>query len=484
MKVIVGVFYLECNTFNPILTTKDSYVFAEGKEMLNRIHVCDIFEEAGIEIVPTISAVALPAGIMKEEDFWYFTNKILDVAKKEKNVDGIWLHLHGAMEVENIGPGDLKIVQELREIVGNDIPIGIALDAHANNDKSLNEYVNIIRGYRTIPHQDQPETERVVARGLVKFIKEKQNIKPALITLPMIVSGEKGLAGIEPLKSLFEKLDEYEEKEEIFTSSVFMGDPWADCPNSHLSVTVTPSREEHSALAQKLCRELADEVWRVRKEFDFEVPAIAPRDALDMAYEFNDKPIFISDSGDNTTGGAVGQGTEMLRLLLREKDFHGKKVLVTAIHDEKAYELCKDYHIEDAISIEIGSGFDDISQPVKVEGILKTKGKTLGYLLCDEDDVSGRCCTISIGDMDVVISNEATSFITLAHFKAAGLDWRDYDIIVLKQGYLFVELEKVSKLAILAVTKGATYQYIEDLDYKRLQRPIFPLDAIEELIIK
>lgn len=85
-------------------------------------------------------------------------------------------------------------------------------------------------------------------------------------------------------------------------------------------------------------------------------------------------------------------------------------------------------------------------------------------------------CTVSVDDLDVVIANRGESFITSNHFTRAGVDVRDYDLIVVKQGYLFDELSAVSKLDILAVTPGATYQRIEDIDYKNLPRPIFPMD--------
>ena len=191
MKIAVGLFYLECNTFNPDLVGREQFIFAEGQQVLPYLHVCDIFQEEGFELVPTIMASTLPAGRLKEDDFWFFANKILNTVRATPDLDGIFLHLHGSMEVENIGSGDLRLVKELRRIVGDSLPIGIALDAHANNDASLADYVNMIRGYHTIPHSDQPETEQAVARALVKFIREKRRIKPALTIVPAIISGKR-----------------------------------------------------------------------------------------------------------------------------------------------------------------------------------------------------------------------------------------------------------------------------------------------------
>ena len=49
MKVITGMFYLECNTFNPELVTKEKFIVSTGDTALIYLHVSDIFENAGFE---------------------------------------------------------------------------------------------------------------------------------------------------------------------------------------------------------------------------------------------------------------------------------------------------------------------------------------------------------------------------------------------------------------------------------------------------
>ena len=80
-----------------------------------------------------------------------------------------------------------------------------------------------------------------------------------------------------------------------------------------------------------------------------------------------------------------------------------------------------------------------------------------------------------------MISNAATSFITPGHFEAAGTPRDHYDILVIKQGYLFAQLRPFAKLAMMAVTKGATYQFIEELPYKHLMHPIFPFEDAHKI---
>lgn len=475
MKVAVGLFYLECNSFNPNFVTEDNFIYAEGEEVKKFIHVCDIFDQQGIEIVPTIMASTIPSANLKKDSFLNLVERLLKPII-ESNVDGIWLHLHGSMQVEEIGSGELYIVKKLREIVGDNVPIGITLDPHANNDEKFCDYINIVRGYHTIPHYDQPESERVTASLLLKMMQSKILVKPSLITIPMIISGEKGLDSREPLKSIYTEIEYLESLEEIASVTAFMGDPWSDCPNSHLSVAVVPSAPEHSDFAYECCKKLAKTIFERKDEFVFEAPTLPPQEALDLALSAKSRPIFLSDSGDNTTGGGVGNGTEMLRLLLSQNKLT-KKILITPIWDNDCYHQCISHSVGESFSLTLGQGNSEISKSVNLNATLLSTGVNLGYLN-NEQDICGNCCTLRINDfIDVMISDSPTSFISYPHFKAGGIVFEDYDIIVLKQGYLFAQLRPyTSEGYIMAATKGATYQFIEELPYKNLKRPIYPLD--------
>ena len=475
MKVVIGGFYHESNTFNPFPTTVDDFVFVEGEEMLDRVGSTEIFKSAGAEIVPTIYATALSSGILTEDTYRFYADKMLDVIRKETHIDGIWLHLHGSMTVQNIGSGELQLLKEIRHIVGNDIPISLTLDIHANNSVFIKDYANIIRSYRTVPHTDQRETERITAKHLVEMIENNQIVKPALVRLPMIIGGEQALGDTEPMVSIFNKLEQMEQMEGILTASFFIGFSWADTDVSAASVVVVPEADAYADLAQKQAEELGEFVYAKRHEFQFDALVLKPEEAVDKALLADVKPVFISDSGDNTTGGAVGINTVLLRMFLSRQDLKGKKVCIAAIFDEEAFDECAKCAIGQNVRVNVGINYDENSKSVLVEGVLKAKGALMGYLGSTSDKV-GEVCTVSCGQVDVVIANRGDSFITINHFTAAGLTIYDYDIVVLKQGYLFAELSAISKLDILALTPGATYQLLEELPFKRISRTMFQLD--------
>uniref|UniRef100_UPI003BF5B202 M81 family metallopeptidase n=1 Tax=Staphylococcus sp. LKG8-2 TaxID=3399689 RepID=UPI003BF5B202 len=474
MKILVGGLYHESNTFNPFLTEKDNFTLYEGEEMLNRVKSTQVFKDAGAIVIPTIHAFGISSGIVTKDTYRYFADKMLKVIKKEENIDGIWLHLHGSMTVQGIGSAELQLLKEIREIVGSKVPISLTLDPHANNTNELMNYANIVRAYRTVPHVDQEETEIITAKNLVEIINNNELVNPSFIRLPMIIGGETALGRLDPLKSIYDKIEEIEKNKEILTASFFIGFSWADTENSAPSVTVVPTSSVFSKIADTKAKELSDYIYSKREEFDFGATVLQPKAAIETAIKSPSKPVFITDSGDNTTGGAVGTYTVLLEILLNV-DTKDKKICVAGIFDKEAFEVCNKHEIGEKVELNIGTGEDEYSKKLAVKGVLKTKGDLMGYLGATNDK-AGEVCTINLGNIDLVIANSSESFITLGHFNKADLNIEEYDIIVVKQGYLFDELSKIAEEEILALTPGATYQIIEELNFKNIPRPVYPLD--------
>ena len=110
MKVAVGMFYHEANSFNPFLLQKEDLVYCEGQEVLDRLYATSVFEEAGAELVPLIYAVALPNGIMAKDAYDFFSGRILDILAENRDVDAVFLHLHGSTEVDQRGSGEYDLL--------------------------------------------------------------------------------------------------------------------------------------------------------------------------------------------------------------------------------------------------------------------------------------------------------------------------------------------------------------------------------------
>lgn len=103
-------------------------------------------------LVPALDANAASNGVMKRTAFDYIESTILQTVQEHlSELDGIYLHLHGASEVEGIGSGDHHILKEVRRIVGPYMPIAVVCDPHGNLCKEYVEGTTLIRSYRESP---------------------------------------------------------------------------------------------------------------------------------------------------------------------------------------------------------------------------------------------------------------------------------------------------------------------------------------------
>ncbi|NBK25284.1 MAG: microcystin LR degradation protein MlrC, partial [Spirochaetia bacterium] len=79
--------------------------------------------------------------------------------------------------------------------------------------------------------------------------------------------------------------------------------------------------------------------------------------------------------------------------------------------------------------------------------------------------------------VDVILTANRCALVRPRIFEKLGLDINSYRFVVVKLGYLYPELAEVSERTILALTKGTSTERLQDMDLKRITRPVFPLDT-------
>ncbi|MBA7635645.1 hypothetical protein ES703_43249 [subsurface metagenome] len=157
MRIVVGGIKHETNTCNPKLTRIEDFQIRRDRELL-KDEAVKPFIPRGIEIIPTLLAEAIPSGPVERETYLYLKADILRHIRACKGIEGVCLHLHGAMGVEEIGDGENDFVKSVRELVGPDVLISVSLDLHGNISPGLLKFADIFTAYRTAPHIDRMET--------------------------------------------------------------------------------------------------------------------------------------------------------------------------------------------------------------------------------------------------------------------------------------------------------------------------------------
>lgn len=189
--------------------------------------------------MPAIYAGALPSGAVEPETFRGLTDPMLEAARQGP-IAGVWLYLHGAMEVAGLDSGETWLVGSLRKLLGPDFTIAAALDFHANLTQGLVAAAGVIRGYRTAPHTDPNDTQLAVPELLVRCLREALLPHPVMVRVPMVSPGDALVTTIEPGRTLMAKTLAAEQREGILCAFLLGGQPWVDASNVGQSVVVTP----------------------------------------------------------------------------------------------------------------------------------------------------------------------------------------------------------------------------------------------------
>lgn len=480
MKILVAKFQLEANEHVPMKCDLENTALSFGKEALSHMQLGNVFDDADIEIIPVLCADAACSGVMKKNAFQYLENRILDAVRDNlSDLDGIYYHLHGASYVEEIGSGEHHLVKKTRKIVGPYLPIAVSCDPHGNLTKEYVESCTIIRSYREAPHTDIAQTVQFVCRALIETIRNRKKITPVYRKLPLILGGEQSVSADEPIRSFNQFMNEEEKDERILSVSWHVGYLRHDCPEAGCGIVVVPSDDQYRGYAEEVCQKTADEIWNRRKEFHYTGLTMDPEKALETALAFDGKPVFITDSGDNVTSGAMGANTFILHQFLNVENLK-KRVLFAAIHDSKACHELLNKEIGEKVHLSLGMELDDLSKKAEIEAIVRYKGHQEGTFMYGEEGDYGPLVRVSLTDkpIDIVITDNNHSFVEKHQIFACGVDWDDFDIIVVKQGYIHPEEKAKGKLCIMSLTDGATPQDTKLIPFKRIMRPMYPIDEI------
>ena len=479
MTVLIGEFITESNENSPRKNEITAYDIAFGEECVRKMHVGDIFAQAGIEVIPAVYAVSGASGVIKRHTFDYIEACFIRTVEEHLNeIDGIYMMLHGASEVEGLGSGEHHILAEVRKRVGPYVPIYVACDPHGNLCKEYVESAQVVRSYRESPHTDSIQTRRIVAGMLCEALKKRENIHAVYRKLPLILGGEQSVSADEPVKSINQYMDEMEKDPRICSASWHVGYIRHDTPVAGCGIVVTPATAADQEYAEQAADALAAYVWDKRHEFHYTGLTAEPDKALEMAMAQEKGPVFITDSGDNVTSGATGWNTYILRQVLTVEKLN-KKFLFADIHDDDAcYKLSA---LENGAETELRLGVerDEMSRSVFLNVKIKCRGKLDGFMF-RKNGSYGEAIVVSVqgAPIDIVVANSKQAMVELHRFRGVGVSVDDYDVVVVKQGYIFPELKEAGKFCVMSLTNGATPQDTRIIPFKKIMRPMFPIDNI------
>src|SRR6202011_6192740 len=220
-RIAVSAFLHETNTFAPSKATYNDFVHGGGwpamalganvlkiMRNINSGLACFVeqAEARGWEMVPTISCGASPSAHVTKDAYERIVAVMIEGIKAAGPLDAVYLDLHGAMVTEHLDDGEGEILARVRKVIGNDLPLVVSLDLHANVTPEMVAHAGALIAYRTYPHVDMADTGRACARHLALLLKTKQRFAKAFRQLPFLIPISWQCTNDQPTRGIYEKL--------------------------------------------------------------------------------------------------------------------------------------------------------------------------------------------------------------------------------------------------------------------------------------
>jgi microcystin degradation protein MlrC len=169
--------------------------------------------------------------------------------------------------------------------------------------------------------------------------------------------------------------------------------------------------------------------------------------------------------GDNPGGGGSGEVTWTLARLLKRPELQsptGKKMIYNSMIGPEMIVAAQKAGVNNHVEAFVGAMTDNVHEgPVKLSGTVMFTNENYAV--------------IRAGSIHVIVTNRVQLLSQQAMLNI-GLNPREADIVMIKQGYLVPEWYNMKADWVMAHTRGGVDQDLVNLPYKRVIRPIYPLD--------
>ncbi len=480
----------ETNGFNPLLTRREdfeSFGVGMGAEVVSRFGEVD--ELSGFSeglnawsepctAVGIVRAQAWSGGPLASDTLAWVRQALCRGLAEAGPLDGLLLALHGALAAEDQPDVDGLVLEEARRALGPDIPIVATVDLHAHCTSRMLRASDAVVAYHTAPHLDRRQTG---ARGAVVLERILSGARPttAQVRLPMISIAEVHMTDSPLLAPVFRRLRDLESQSDMMSAAVLMTQPWLDVAELGWSTLVTTDGKPE--LARRLAEELAEMCWSRREEMTAELHSAD--ECISLALACQGKPVVIADGGDATNSGAGGDSTHLLKAMLGRGIPGGA---LTIMVDPQGVARAKRVGAGGIFRCSVGGKRDSrFSRPLGVRGTVVSL-QAASYMLSGHGGENlpidmGLSATVQIGDVSLLLVERPGPGSTPDMYRCAGLEPRDFKIVVVKSPAGFrAEFGAFAAAILLADCPGCASPRFETLPYRHISRPLWPLDAISD----
>ncbi len=431
--LIAGLFH-ETHTFLDGTTSLSDFQILRGTDMLACAGdssplggVVECAQDFGWEVVATVDYRAQPSALVQDAVIEVFWSELEQQARPAlaEGLDAIYLVLHGAMVSESFLDVEGEILERLRSLPGAaGLPLFGVFDLHANFTLRMARLADCLVAYRENPHTDGREMAQHAAHLLQLSLLSGQ-VPRMIWRRPGIVWPPTGTAtAVDPMKALEAEARLLEQQPGICAASIVAGFSFADTPDSGVGFVLagTGTDEELEQGLDRLCA-VAE---AVREKGDVIDPPVD-----EVLATLSPPPpglTVLVEPSDNIGGGAPGDGTGLLRALLR----HGMSNAAVAINDPAAVAQLQALSPGERAVVSIGgkgSRLDAGPLELEVELVSKQSGRfeledKQSHLasMCGDVFDMGPCAVVRHAGVTLLLSSVKTPPFDLGQWRSQGIE--------------------------------------------------------------
>lgn len=484
MRIAVGGFQHETNTFAPQPATLADFEapdawpgLVRGPALFEAVRginlpaagFLDAARADGHALVPLTWCSATPSGRVTREAFEHISRLLLDDLREHRNVDAVYLDLHGAMVVDGIDDGDGEILRRVRALLGSNVRLVASLDYHANVSEQMVANADALIAYRSYPHVDMSLAGIRTMQCLAGM--PDTTLARRLRSLPFLIPLTSQCTLVEPMASVIASVEQWETPP-IHALNFTPGFPAADvaeCGPAVFGFGTNATRLD-SAI-----EEIASFVAAREKQFALEIHSIqAAMSILAQTTHVRGRPLILADTQDNPGGGGSSDTTSLLKAL------HEKRVdraLAGLICDSRAAAHAHEAGVGAQIDIDLGAraGFGETPFAARFTVVALGDGKftaTGPFYLGSRMDL-GPMALLKIDGLHIAIASRKQQAADQAMFRHLRVEPTDFAVLALKSSVHFrADFGPIANRILVVDAPGANIADPAKLPFTKLQRRV------------
>lgn len=481
MRILIGECKQEVSSFNPVASHYTDFDVEWGQPILD-LHR-ELNSEVGgalrifgarpdVELAPTYSARArVSGGTLTRAGYARIRREFLEAVAAALPVDGVYLSLHGAMAVADEDDPEGDLLDAVRDLVGEAMPVVVSLDLHGVLTPRMVAASDAIVAYHTYPHVDFATTGERAARVLLRILARDVQPVTAVVPIPALVRGNELITATGLFGQMIRMAQASEAAAGGLSAGMFIGNPFTDVADLRSNSFVVTDGDAARAMREAV--EMAAAFWAVRERL--QAPLVPLAEAVATA-KTTSGTVILTDAADATSSGASGDSNLIVAGLLAGG--YAGRVLAPVV-DPEAVQAALAAGIGATVETTVGGKLDPARftpLPIQARVHLLSDGQYFS-------ESNGAAC--NAGPSAVLVAENVTWVATSlpvglydrSLFLAHGQDPRRFDAIVVKSPHCQPHFFDAWAACDLNVdVPGATSANLKTLGHRRCARPIFPLD--------